>query len=617
MDSGLSTVLQERSAALLQAGGAYGRYAAHLSAGIRRLRKALKIHKRVPKNSKTFQMYMPTAAEVAADGRHARVVLLTAERAWAHAQEAKAMLENRESAATRRHMLSRLEKARKHAGAVAALAEEAAESFGPAARIGLQAYAASVAGALAFERKLWKRALAEYAVAAVGLNALLKTDADEDAQDLYAGLLADTVDPSIRFASFQLKNYKVPDLATLAGTAIPADHVVLTLVRASAPELLAADERGHQALDALPEVRWRAHTVPVQDANIAVAILAAKDADGALAAALAAGEWRAAGAADDAVAPLFDAPLQAWQDAVDAVKTTIDEVSSSGEGGEAKVQTLYVAATYAQYNLLLRRIQRDLLIAAAVVGPTRGATKVRRSRLTEAVGLYHSVLQSLGQVADLPGVAADDELAALLAGATAYYRAQQTYTRGMALAFKDGTLRETDEQLAELRAARTLLDEAATKLADAAAFTEPESYSLLADIDLPAFTALVDESIRKAEGAVSRSGASRAREADLIRQMEAADAAEPTHGRFVVDRLGVMPSAPVDLSRLVDIDQPGVRLISAKPIFFDTALNFISYEDDFAPLPAKPAHTPAAAEPEPEPASEPMGQSKSRGWFWR
>jgi signal recognition particle subunit SRP68 len=130
-------------------------------------------------------------------------------------------------------------------------------------------------------------------------------------------------------------------------------------------------------------------------------------------------------------AAAYDQVLNPSQDAVDATKTAIDELTADGVAqADERMQALQITRTAVNYALVSWRIGRNRTLCGESDGATldkdndpslmrktskgralgEGNKGRRLARIRERVVLYDSTLQSLESIMQLPGVAADSSL---------------------------------------------------------------------------------------------------------------------------------------------------------------------------------------------------------------
>jgi signal recognition particle subunit SRP68 len=336
-----------------------------------------------------------------------------------HSADTKGM-----TGSARSHIISRLHKATTYANHLSQLFVNQ-EQTGATDEDVLEAraYAASLTGATEFEKQRWEMCVKSYSEARIIYSAL----ATSTGSDVFRDLLADPVDPSIRYAAYQMRLPRTVAIPTIARKFFPRSDPELVLkvekldpdVLNDAPKSKAADAESRVAPKT---ITWRSRTVDLEDAAIATALALVSNAANTLSETLASST--AALPKDRASA--YDDILIASQDAVDATKHAIDELSAEGlRQDDKRMQSLQITRTAVSYDMISWRIGRNRVLVgerdgAAVINidsnkpkkksnkPVKEETTGRRlAHLREKAVLYDSILQSIESIKELPGVAAD------------------------------------------------------------------------------------------------------------------------------------------------------------------------------------------------------------------
>lgn len=377
--------------------------------------------------------------------RYVHLLLLSSERAWAQAMHMKSTHSADTSTkgisgAARRHIISRLNKATGYAQHLVSLFHE--QSLSGASDMDIletRAYLAMISGTLWLEKRKWEQCLQDYSIARVIYTAL----GQRVKRDAFRDLLSGTVDPSLRYAAYQMKLPRSKPTSSLAIEFFPLDSEIRAEVEKIDPSCLAEEAAGTRRtaegeVQELPQsVTWRSRTVPLDDASISQSLAAASAAEARLTTWLA-DAGKSAAAKDKAAA--YDNVIIASQDAVDATKSAIDDLASEGvDPSDKRMQALQITRTAVNYTLVGWRVGRNRVLCGERDGlsfeeqqpasngkdtakHTTGNGK-KLNKLRERVVLYDSTLQSLEFILELPGVAADSAFVQDLEAKRHYFRA--------------------------------------------------------------------------------------------------------------------------------------------------------------------------------------------------
>lgn len=385
--------------------------------------------------------------------RFIHLLLLTSERAWAHALHMKSMRSadstaNAIAGSTKKHVISRLHKAEAISAHLVKILEENEQS--PAhSRVLLEtrAYHCMIRGALEFETHRWEKCLEAYSESHLLYTSFGKASSANQG-DPFMELLSSTIDPSIRYAAYQLRLPRTLSITKIVTQFYPKDSVFVRGVLEQYPNLLkegftTAKAESDGVTKELPKtISWRKRTVNLEDANIAQALAAVSEAEQKLTSILASSP----DIPSKEKAAAYDHVLAPSQDAVDATKTAIDELTADGVAeGDPRMQALQITRTAVNYALVGWRIGRNRVLCGKRDGayldsgadtklkrprkddsdaPTKDESNGKKlARLRERVTLYDTIIQSLDSVKALPGVAADQSLIGELESQRSYFAA--------------------------------------------------------------------------------------------------------------------------------------------------------------------------------------------------
>ena len=350
---------------------------------------------------------------------------------------------------TRRQIGSRIHKASTYARHLVELLKSTKAS-GAAANEVLEAraYFVSLLGAADFEKQRWQECLQQYSEAHFIYSALAQSGSSKNG-DTLRDLLSSTIDPSIRYAAYQSKIPRTTSIDSIVLRFVPrTNNEFVQGVLKSKPNAFDDPTMGPKqgpsgSGENVPKtITWRSRVVNLEDAATAQALAAVAAAEQKLSSFLSSNE----DLDSRAKAAAYDEVLIPSQDAVDATKTAIDELSAEGvPQGDRRMQALQITRTAVNYALIGWRIGRNRTLCGKQDGAlledlvpkkpkkprTDGnALSVRKEStgrklagLRERVVLYDATLQSIDSVKELPGVAADQAFTTELDTKRAYFAA--------------------------------------------------------------------------------------------------------------------------------------------------------------------------------------------------
>lgn len=526
--------------------------------------------------------------------RFAHLLLLLSERAWAQAMHVKTIRSAESSnseirGSTKDYILSRLTKASTHAKNLLDLLRQREQDAEKTEDVlEARAYYIGLRGAIAFEKKDWSRSLHENSEVRF-LYAYLMKLASSQREERFRDLLSTLIDPSIRYAAYQSKIPRTVTIERIVSRHLPASgNEYVDKIRSLDPGSLGDPakkkdfEAGDEAKDGTRKIQWRSRSVLIEDAATAQALGAVSTAEASLLSFLSAND----DSSRQAKAAAYDQVLIPSQDAVDATKTAIDELTAEGiPQSDRRMQSLQITRTFVNYSLIGWRIGRNRILcgqqdgavlesdinsrivkkpqSGKVVNAGQGeSTGHKLKRLRERVVLYESSLQSLDSVKDLPGVAADQSFLGELGAKRAYFSA----LRCLAIARSHIVLEHTKEALALLaRGLNLLITIPGRALSPVQDDHQAPNIHVTSTQTSSLSTCL--------QGLVFQYRA--LAELDNLDSL-AVETAKGTIPPLLVDRLDEYPASGVDLTYLVNYP-PKLQPVPVKPIFLDVAYNYIDY----------------------------------------
>ncbi|KAA8912282.1 hypothetical protein TRICI_003562 [Trichomonascus ciferrii] len=548
MERPLEDILSLRSSGIqLQSATDYRGYRHRAAKQLARSRRKLKIQVRPSKGSKkSGKPKEVSSEEVANDPQYADVLVYSAERSWAHAMEGKAIIEtNTGSLSSRKkHVVSKLAKAYKYTTQLVDALDSGDASFYSAnTKLELYGYHAMIEGALRFEQHNWQKTIKAYSIARVIL------DIFQQQSELMKDSISATVDPALSYAIYQSERSRSADIPTLAKETVSKhDQPVVNLIKEVDSAALEYTTSNLNPSARLGEINWRGHSAKVGDPDLASCIIAARENDDQLE------------KSGKKKVTAFDDVLQGWQEALDMVRENIEEIEASPEKAsvhDTNTQQQYIILTYISYNLLFRRIERDMLLINDLQSGTAKTVKKKLEQNRDIIRIYDTILQSTSQLVNLPGVNQDDDLFSSLETMDLYFKIKRTSI----VAASYGTSGDRITSLALLNHAQKQYASHITSI------TVDLPNSLVKQSHVSKATEQLQQDISRAHGL-----AVLAKESESQASKNSSDA--------VADSLLSYPRGKPEtvLKNLVNFTPP-LKPAPVKPVYFDIAFNFIDYSD--------------------------------------
>ncbi|KAJ6626981.1 hypothetical protein B0H10DRAFT_1997510 [Mycena sp. CBHHK59/15] len=526
----------------------FARYRKHCANRTHRLRSTLKM---THGKGREFKKLPPLTTEIIKDG-HLQLLLLEAERAWSYSQELAALAllpANADKATTLRHSATgRFRRAvnwstqlLSHCQSLYAASRLSAENL-----LQVTVYTLILNGRFLRYRDEFEDALMQLSVAR-GLLDELAASAPTSRDQALATLFSDEVGPEIRYCAHELGRAKAYDIDGIVkefagkhrNDVVEGCDAIIEKLKVE------GDAAGKGAnRKKLTELAWEGQPVPVRNPELVDVLLKVQEAESRLDGyeQASSSESKKPGTSKKGVAA-YDAILLALSDAEDVARKLVEAQQLSGSSSAASAggaRDIHFVHAYIVYQLLSRRIQRDLQLVSALLSSqpasqARPKAKVEEvdSRLFPAVvKLLDTVLQSLDQMRALSVVDDSPDLASAVEARLSFTKAR----RCLFLARSYAPVKKYAEALTLIQHANIHIRETLSTLS--LCDSDPISAAT------PSYYSLSDENVAELEGALSAEGLQFKRE------------------WFAFNGGSVVPTAKAD----------------KKPLFFDIAVNYVALD---------------------------------------
>ncbi|KIJ60101.1 hypothetical protein HYDPIDRAFT_177545 [Hydnomerulius pinastri MD-312] len=430
----------------------FTRYRKHCANRTHRLRSSLKM---THGKGRDFKKLPPFTAEMIKDG-HLQLLLFEAERAWAYSQDlvAQSLLPANElQSATLRHSATgRFRRAVNWSTQLLSHCQSlyASGRLPPSSLLQATVYTLVLNGRFLRYRDDFEDALIQLSVARSLLDELAERAGTSRDQAL-ATLFADEIGPEIRYCAHELGREKAYDVDAIVKELAGKHRGEMVegcerLIKAFREESVGGGKgEGKKKLGAL---MWEGQPVPVRNPELVDVLLKVQEAEAKIGVPRDAGDG---GVADDkgkkqgkpekglgskkGVAA-YDAVLLALSDAEDVARKLVEaqQSTSSTSTSAAGTRDIQFVHAYIIYQLLSRRIQRDLLLVTTLLSShpphAGGSSKAKKeqvdSRLYPAVvKLLETVVQSLTQMRNLSIVDESPDLASAVEARLTFTKARR------------------------------------------------------------------------------------------------------------------------------------------------------------------------------------------------
>ncbi|KAJ4485382.1 hypothetical protein J3R30DRAFT_1348589 [Lentinula aciculospora] len=445
----------------------FARYRKHCANRTHRLRSSLKMtHGSKGKEFKKFSPLTEMDLEKVKEG-HLQLLLFESERAWAYAQELTSLsllpTNSAHSASLLHHATGRFRRAINWATQLLSLTQRLYTSQKLTAESLLEctAYLLLLNGRflLSPPREDFESSLPQLSVTRLILD-ILALHARNSRDQALAVLWSDQVGPMVRWCAHQMGREKAYDVDSIVKEVSEQnvrnlvdnwDALVEKFKKEVEDQVLGPNVKKLGKLDE-SKLMWEGEPVPIRNPELVDVLLRVQNAEAKMASSDSKdgkskgsqGGKKAVAAYDSVLAALSDAEEVARKlsesEVQKASSSTIPtSLKTSGDGGQ--IRDMHFVHTYIVYQLLSRRIQRDLLLADALVGATsvkENSVSTTSTSLSSAatdprlnpaiVKLLDSILQSLSQLRTLSIVDDSPDLSSAVDARIGFSKAKRCVT---------------------------------------------------------------------------------------------------------------------------------------------------------------------------------------------
>lgn len=401
MDSPLSTTLGARMSAYLVTSNDFKKQRKRVNRQLKNLRHELGL---INSNTKKYEFSKLSPEQYNSNKKSGLVYLFLAERDILYGLEIKNLMEIDEKLKTnyKNLMITKFKRSLNHAVDLLDLTKDETNSN---IRIELFIYTALIVGQLSIMQKKWSKVLNSFSIAKCCLDYLYDQDqtineGDEENQEesfsktLYAELNETLVDPSLKLAINQLDLHSTTDLKSISRKYCHDDEI--TYLK---PALSLTDEKYttdiSSSVEVSKEINWRNHEALIYNDEVSFKI---SNLNNNL-------HWDQTNDINK-----FDSIITEWLEVLNLHK--VDTEKNQDDDDLEQVQNRAILLTYINYNLLFTKLKRDVLLIGQLASIDDNK---------DAIRLYNGVIAVVQELKDLPGVYNDDDLYYSLSNLEKYF----------------------------------------------------------------------------------------------------------------------------------------------------------------------------------------------------
>lgn len=568
MDSPLALTIGTRMSAYLSTAEDYHKYRKRLNKDLLRLRHELDLVTRDTKNYREKEKVSKiSSADYNSNPRYGLLLLLTSERDLLYSLEIKSLMEisNENVSSYKNLMISKLKKSVNGTKNLLSVIQDESDDF---KTLETYIYGALNEGSLAINKRKWNNALNAFSIARCGLEFLGdKSPAIQNdfGKTLINELIETLVDPSLNLAISQIDNFELSNSSDLKTVSRKYCHDKSLAYLQPAVELIKKHDSSYvseisSTIKLIKSITWRDHEANLYNDEIAFKVMDLTKPE----------------IKDYKEVKQFDGLITGWNEVLELHETDLNK--NQDEDDQEKIQDRAILLTFINYNSCFTKIRRDLILIDNLLDSTEGAVKPVKLEINkDTTRLYKSIIGTLNQIKELPGVYNDDELLENLDNMAVFYDAKKL------IRLSNSFLLE-EEFLSSLKIL-TMVSETVAK---------PEFYSVS---DFP-YSITSNEEYHQFQTDLTQ--------IILRTQILAQSAYESNYDGYVLENMYKYPKS----NEIVNLGANcKLTPVVSKPVLFDIGFNYINYTTGSPEPQAQPSQ--AASGPEP---MDSEGKKKS-GFF--
>lgn len=548
MDFPLANTYGVRSELFLQSADDYHRHRHRVNKKLNKLRRSLNI---VTKDTKNYQEKNKTkdicAENYDMDPLFGDVLLYQIERDLLFAQETRLLLDVHTSKSKEKFLTSKYKKALKTVKTLLSVISNEEDNIKVLEVLTL---AAIIEGSLALSRKKYSVSLYSFSIARCCLQFLYvyQTLPKDFTKELYYDIVDLVIDPALNVSAAQTKSSRVSDLNQLSkeqvfnNELIPYLHKAIEIIsKENAAYITPSNENGDEVLK---EITWGSYSAPIKSDDLSLNIMQINNEIKKI---------------DDSDSASYDSALILYQDAIHLHTQEMGRTANDADDMENQEQ--YIILTYLKYNYLLLRVRRDTTILEDLNSKVQANKDVSKSKLLElwreSLKVNESILTSLNELKELPGIANDDTVMDSLNTLDAYYQIKKQMTLSEAYLISNKYVY-----------ALALVSNCSKILDGAKPFSDEQNEG-----NLPSNKDLKDLGIRIEE--------EKSKLYILASSFKDNKHTLSVGSKYVIDDIAKFPEfSSQDLLQNIAPSTVDIQPVNVKPVLFDIAYNYIRYDSE-------------------------------------
>lgn len=412
MDFPLANTYGIRSDLFLQSADDYHRHRHRTNKKLNKLRRDLNIITKDTKNySEKNKISSIESGNYDMDTKFGDVLLYQIERDLLYAQETRLLLDVHTSKSKEKFLISKYKKALKTGKQLLATISNEQDDLKV---LEILTYISIIEGYLSISKKKFNLAIYSFSIARCNLNYLYNYSKlpIQFTNELYYNIIDLVVDPALQVSLIQLNSKRISDLNELAKETIFNDNKLIPYLHKSVEIILKENPTyvtpsNQNEIQLLKEINWGSYNASIKSDDLSVSIMKINDELKGL---------------DYTNYLSYDSVLNLYQDSINLQNQEIERNGNDEEDEDYQEQ--FIILTYLKYNYLLLTIKRDYQILISEDNLRSSNKQKLFESWKKCFKLNDSILSTLTEIKDLPGIGNDDDILNFLNSIEIYFTIQ-------------------------------------------------------------------------------------------------------------------------------------------------------------------------------------------------
>ncbi|ODV84139.1 hypothetical protein CANARDRAFT_201334 [[Candida] arabinofermentans NRRL YB-2248] len=546
MDYPLSSTYGTRFSLFLQSADDYHRQRHRTNKKLLKLRRSLNIQTKDTRNYQTKSKISSIDSEqYDSNNEFASVILFQIERDLLYAEETRLLMDVNSTSGKQKFLITKLKKALSNSEKLLSITRNEPDDF---KKLELLTYTLLINGSLSILKRKYSFAIYAYSLARCSLMTLNlhQPTSSQLNKELYLQIIDTVVDPALSFAtahdSSRSNKKNTADLQSLSRThandslSEKLDQALIIIKKIDPTQITPISSSKSENL--ITEIEWSDYKATIKSDEVSRGVTSALKEESKI-------------IIDDPSS--YDPALLNWQD-VSIIHSSDMDRSNHDEDNSDENQDKFIIKTYIDYHYLLLRIRRDISLISNI--ELKSSKSISLTIFKDSIKILDMMLSTINQILSLQGVSHDDELTNALESLESYFKCLKVSK--LAQAYLINKL--LPESLALYQKSIEIL----STVKNLDYFTSSKVTNLPNSDDVKLLAKQLSESLK---------------DVHVLATYNSTSSNTLSSNDYLIDNVDNFPSLNGILSKVANINNVLVP-VSVKPVVFDVAFNYISYDDD-------------------------------------